>query len=462
MPLDDPVRRHARERPDALALRAGGRELTYAELDAEAERVARGLAETGVGPGSRVVTGLPGGLEFAALLHATPRLGAALVPLAPSLPAPERERLHEIAVADTSTREPLSAAAARTAPSSRLDLDAPHTLIFTSGTTGAPKPVTLTYANHLASARASAANLGVEPADRWLCALPVHHVGGLAILLRSAIYGTAAIVHERYGTEAVRASLESGEATLVSLVATQLRRLREAGLACAPALRAALLGGGPVPRDLLAWAAERGLPVLQTYGMTETASQVATLSAAEALAAGTRGSAGRPLNGVELRTRGEPAEVLVRGPMVSRGALAPDGWLHTGDRGTLDDNGYLWIEGRLDDTIVTGGENVAAAEVEEALEVHPAVAEAAVVGRPDRNWGEAVVAYVVAEAPGPAPTDAELAVWCRARLASFKVPKRFHRLAALPRTASGKVKRHALDERHRGQEPARRPGRPRP
>ncbi len=446
MPLDDPVRRHARERPDALALRAGARELTYAELDAEAERVARGLGETGVGPGSRVVTSLPPGFEFAALLHATPRLGAALVPLAPG--SPEPERLHEIAVARPPTEEPPRAAAARAAPSTRLDPDAPHTLIFTSGTTGAPKLVTLTYANHLASARASAANLGVEPGDRWLCPLAVHHVGGLAILLRSAIYGTAAIVHERYETDAVLTSLESGEATLVSLVATQLRRLREAGLSSAPALRAALLGGGPVPRDLLAWAAERGLPVLQTYGMTETASQVATLSAAEALVAGTRGSAGRALTGVELRTEGEPPELLVRGPMVSRGALAPDGWLHTGDRAVLDADGYLWIAGRLDDTIVTGGENVAAAEVEAALGAHPAVAEAAVVGRPDPEWGQAVVAYVVAEERGPAPTDAELVAWCRTRLAPFKAPKRFHRLAALPRTASGKVRRHALGEPH--------------
>lgn len=446
MPLDDPVRRHARERPDALALRADGRDLTYAELDAEAERVARGLAETDVGSGSRVVTSLPAGVEFAALLHATPRLGAVLVPLAPNLPAPERDRLLEAAVARPGVAEPASGGEAgrEPAPGARLDPEAAHTLMFTSGTTGAPKPVELTYANHLASARASAANLGVEAGDRWLCPLPVHHVGGLAILLRSAIYGTAAIVLERFDVEAIKASLESGEATLVSLVATQLRRLREAGLESAPALRAALLGGGPVPPDLLAWAAERGLPVLQTYGMTETASQVATLSSAEALAARRRGSAGRALHGVELRIEGEEREVLVRGPMVSHGALAPDGWLHTGDRGALDPDGYLWIEGRLDDTIVTGGENVAAAEVEEALQAHRAVVEAAAVGRPDPEWGQAVVAYVVLDPAAGDPTDAELVAHARERLAPHKAPKEIHRVPGLPRTESGKLIRARL------------------
>ena len=443
--MDDPVRRHARERPDALALRADGRELTYAELDAEADWVASELCETGVGPGSPVITDLRPGVAFAALLHATPRLGAVLVPVGSNLPTRDRERLRAIAVARLGAGR-LAATGERPGPRSRLDPEAPHTLMFTSGTTGAPKPVELTYANHLASAHASAANLGVEPGERWLCALPVHHVAGLAILLRSAVYGTAAILHERFETEAVKASLESGETTLVSLVATQLRRLREAGLESAPALRAALLGGGPVPRDLLAWAAERELPVLQTYGMTETASQVATLSAAEALAAGTRGSAGRALAGVELRIAGEESEILVRGAMVSRGALAPDGWLHTGDRGTLDGDGHLWIEGRLDDRIVTGGENVVAGEVEEVLVSHRAVAEAAVVGHADPEWGQAVTAYVVTERGAPATTESELIAHCRERLAAFKVPKRIHRLFELPRTPAGKVLRRRLGE----------------
>lgn len=443
--MDDPVARHARERPEALALRAGGCDLSYAELEAAVAATASVLRAAGVRREDRIATTLAPGTDFATLLHALPRLGAVLVPLSPRLPAAERERLLRLAAPRLVVDAPLGASAARDpSPSLRLDPEAPHTLLFTSGSTGAPKPVELTYANHLASARASAANLALEPGDRWLCPLPLHHVGGLAVLLRSAIAGTAAIVHERFAAEAVRASLESGEATLVSLVATQLRRLADAGLERAPALRAALLGGGPVPRDLLAWAAARGLPVLQTYGMTETASQIATLRATDALAPDRRGSAGRPLPGVEVRIAPDDGEILVRGPMVSGGALAVDGWLHTADRGTLDDDGYLWVEGRLDDTIVTGGENVAAAEVEKALLAHPAVAEAAVVGRPDPEWGEAIVAYLLLEPGLVPPSDAELIDHCRARIDAHKAPKEVHRVSDLPRTVSGKVARARL------------------
>jgi O-succinylbenzoic acid--CoA ligase len=193
-----------------------------------------------------------------------------------------------------------------------------------------------------------------------------------------------------------------------------------------------------VPRDLLEWAAGHGFPALQTYGMTETASQVATLPAAEALAH--HGSAGRPLPGVELRT-GAGGEILLRGPMVSRGALAADGWLHTGDAGHLDEDGFLHVEGRLDDTIVSGGENVAAAEVEDVLLRHPGVADAAVAGRPDAEWGQAVTAWVVLATPVP---DRELAAHCRRRLAGYKVPKQFIRAAELPRNAAGKLVRSAL------------------
>jgi O-succinylbenzoic acid--CoA ligase len=162
--------------------------------------------------------------------------------------------------------------------------------------------------------------------------------------------------------------------------------------------------------------------------MTETCSQIATA------VPGDRGGYAKPLPGVELKI-GPDGEILVRGPMVSRGALAPDGWLHSGDRGRLDADGYLYVDGRIKDTIVTGGENVAAAEVEEVLVAHPAVADAAVVGRPDPEWGEAVTAFVVVDGAG----DDELVAWCRERLAGYKVPRAIVRVEELPRTASGKL-----------------------
>jgi O-succinylbenzoic acid--CoA ligase len=173
--------------------------------------------------------------------------------------------------------------------------------------------------------------------------------------------------------------------------------------------------------------------------MTETCSQIATLSAAEAVTK--VGSAGRPLPGVELRTTGD-GELLVRGPMVAPGALSADGWLHTGDRGRLDAEGFVHVEGRLKDTIVTGGENVAAAEVEEALVSHPSVSDAAVVGVPDRDWGEVVTAYVVGDV-----SDEELTAHCRARLAAFKVPRVIYRVDELPRNAAGKLLKGRLPDR---------------
>jgi o-succinylbenzoate---CoA ligase len=237
-------------------------------------------------------------------------------------------------------------------------------------------------------------------------------VGGLAVLLRSAIYGTTAILHAGFDAARVRDSLEAGEITLASFVPTMLARLREAGLGRAPGLRAALLGGGPIPVELLDWALGAGLPVCPTYGMTETASQIVTAPPGE--------RSGRPLPGVELRI-GEGGEILVRGPMVARGALAADGWLHTGDSGRLDETGRLHVEGRLKEIIVTGGENVAPAEVEEALVGHPAVVDAGVTGLADPEWGEAITAYVVLAGE---VSPAALRDWTRGRLAPYKVPKR--------------------------------------
>ena len=234
-------------------------------------------------------------------------------------------------------------------------------VIFTSGTTAEPKPVELSLGNLQASAVASSWNLGVDPEDRWLGVLPLFHVGGLSVLTRSAIYGTTAVLHDGFDPAAVRAALETGAITLASFVPTMLVRLRDAGLERAPGLRAALLGGGPIPPDLLDWARELRLPVLPTYGMTETCSQIATMDPGEALA-GERGA--RPLEGAEIQIA-DDGEILVRGPMVASGALAADGWLHTGDAGRLDEAGRLHVDGRIKDTIVTGGENVAPAEVEE-------------------------------------------------------------------------------------------------
>ena len=388
--------RAARERPHHPAVAAGGRSVTYAELDARAGELAARFE-----PGQAVPIALPPGIAFSELLHAAWRAGAVAAPLDPAAPAP-----------------PLDA----------LGSDRAGLVIHTSGTTGEPKAVTLTLENLAASARASAEALGTDPDDRWLCPLPLHHVAGLSILVRSAVNATTAVLHERFDTSRVKAALETGEVTLASLVPTMLIRLREAGLRAAPGLRTIALGGGPIPPSLLDWAARAGIPVTPVYGMTETASQVIA------------GEPGRPLAGVRLEVAAD-GELLIAGPMVARAALGPDGWLHTGDRGRLDAAGLLHIEGRIKELIVTGGEKVAPVEVEQVLQAHPEVADAGVAGRPDPEWGEAVVAFVV---PRDGLRDDELRNWCRSRLAPHKVPKRFELVESLPRTANGKLQRERL------------------
>jgi o-succinylbenzoate---CoA ligase len=410
--LDDWLTSAARARPEHPALVAEGRTIGYAQLDERASRAARRLAARGVRPGDRLPVSHRPGVAFFDLLHAAPRLGAVLEPRPPADPP----------------RPALGNREGEPAAGSTLDPDAVHCVVHTSGTTGEAKPVELTFANHAASAVASADALGVDPDDRWLCPLPLHHVGGLAVLIRSVINRTTAVVHERFEVERVKATLEAGEVTLASLVPTMLVRLREAGLRRAPGLRAIALGGGPIPAGLLDWAGEVGLPVVPVYGMTETASQIVA------------GSPGRPLRGVELRIAAD-GEILVRGPMVARGALGEDDWLHTGDLGRLDADGLLHVEGRLAELIVTGGENVAPLEVEQALLSHPAVADAGVAGLPDPEWGEAIAAFVVLRSE--ASSD-ELRAWCRERLAPHKVPKSFHQVTELPRGANGKLRREQL------------------
>jgi o-succinylbenzoate---CoA ligase len=214
----------------------------------------------------------------------------------------------------------------------------------------------------------------------------------------------------------------------VSLVPTMLARLLDAGLREPPTLRRVLLGGGPIAPALLRRAEAAGVDVAPSYGMTEACSQIAT--------------DGFPLLGTELRIATD-GEVLVRGRTVAAAALGPDGWLHTGDLGSWDDRGRLVIAGRKADTIVTGGENVSPVEIEAVLLEHPAVADAAVFGRPDEEWGEAVTARVVL-VEGATVYPEELRAHCAGRLAPFKVPKAFESVASVPRGVTGKLLRREL------------------
>jgi O-succinylbenzoic acid--CoA ligase len=420
----DWVHAAAAKHPDRVAIEGLERRLTYAEL--------RDAALAGAGElegAQRVAIAIPPGEDFVIAFHACLLAGAAAVPIDLRLSLAEQEE--RLAGADLVIRTPLRLAGqpARLEGRGGSSGDPDVAVMHTSGTTAAPKPVVLTRGNFLASALGSAVALGLDPAERWLCPMPVTHVGGLSIPIRSAIYATTAVLHGRFDTEAVLNDLMDPRRriTLVSLVPTMLARLLDAGLQSPPTLRWALLGGGPIAPALLDRAHDAEVPVAPTYGMTEACSQIATF--------------GWPLPGVDLRT--SEGELMVRGPIVSAGAIDERGWLYTGDLASFDSRGRLEIIGRKSDTIVTGGENVAPAEVEAALLEHPAVDDAAVHPRADPEWGEAVIATVVLR-DGLEVTADELRAYCAARLAGFKVPKAVQFADRLPRTASGKLLRRQL------------------
>jgi O-succinylbenzoic acid--CoA ligase len=335
--------------------------------------------------------------------------GDAVLPLDPRLPGPARERVLAAARPD----EPVE--------------EGDALVVATSGTTGEPKAVVLTHDAVAASARATSARLAVEPdRDRWLACLPLAHVGGLSVVTRALVTGTPLTVQDGVDAAAVAAAAAGtapgGACTLVSLVPAVLRRIDPA------AFRVVVLGGSAMPPDLPPNA-------VATYGMSETGSGVVY--------------DGVPLDGVELRV--VDGEIHVRAPMLLRcyrdgtDPKDADGWFPTGDAGAWDPVGYrLSVWGRTGDLVITGGENVWPVAVERVLATHPGVAEVAVVGRPDPEWGSRVVALVVPSDPASPPSLASLRDAVRAELPAYAAPRELELVAALPRTSSGKVVRGRL------------------
>ncbi|MDQ4132124.1 MAG: AMP-binding protein [Actinomycetota bacterium] len=307
-------------------------------------------------------------------------------------------------------------------------------VVTTSGTTGAPRGVELTWEGLRASALAVSDALGTGPTDRWLCCLPIHAVAGLAIVARTWVSGAGLEVAARFDAEGLRTTT----ATLVSLVPVTLRRALDAGIDVSR-FRRVLVGGAPIPEDLRQRAAMLEVPLVVTYGLTETWGGVV--------------HDGEPLPGVRLRL-GRANEIEVHGPMVMRGyrlepeetagVLDSNGWLRTGDAGTFDADGRLHVVDRLGDIIITGGVNVSPTEVESVLAVHPGLADVCVVGVPDAEWGERVVAYVVPAPRSEAPDLAGLRQFAAAKLAAAKLPRQIVVVNEIPRTAGGKPRRRSL------------------
>ncbi|RHW33274.1 o-succinylbenzoate--CoA ligase [Lysinibacillus yapensis] len=331
-------------------------------------------------------------------------------------------------------------------------------IMYTSGTTGVPKGVRQTVGNHQASAVASVLNIGLSEEDVWLCAVPLFHISGFSILVRSLLYGNEVKLYKKFDANGAVTDIADGRVTHMSAVAVMLQRilqgLEDRGEEASPKFKLILAGGGPVPVNYLERAHRLKLTVSQTYGMTETSSQTATLSNKDAFRK--LGSAGKPLffNRIKIADAASPGtkgEILVRGPHVTPGYIGRfsersatmDGWLHTGDIGYLDEEGYLYVVDRRSDLIISGGENIYPAEIENVLSGHPAVQEAGVCAVEDETWGQVPAAFIVLKAEA---TEDELIDFCKERLAKYKVPKYFYLVTELPRNGSNKLMRRKLIE----------------
>jgi O-succinylbenzoic acid--CoA ligase len=400
---------HAGANPDAPAVIFADDSLSYSELDRRANEVARTLLDAGVRAGSVVPLVATLTLKTVISLVAIPRLGAVPAPFGP----------HRIDVTEATA-------------------DTAYAIVSTSGSSGHPRGVVLTASNVTAAVEASRRRLGNDSDDRWLLTLPLFHVGGLSVVWRSLSAGGSIELHGRFDATTAATSLKRRSVSMASLVPTMLHRILEADPGPYEGIKGVLLGGAPATRDLVGRGLTAGLPVLQTYGMTETCSQVATVEPGrerESL-----GTAGRLLDGFVASF--DEGEILLDGPAVSPGYFGDEqrvGPYRTGDLGHLDTEGRLVVTGRRDALILTGGENVRPSVVEAAIESVPTVAIAVVVGVDDGEWGQVVVALVETDDRHIPGIEAAVA----GRLARHEIPKRWIAVDSIPLLPNGKPDRAA-------------------
>lgn len=481
----------------------GTRRLTYVELDERATRLAHALRDRfGVRRMDRVATLMVNCTEFVELFFATARIGAILSPLNWRLVPTEldyqlrdsgarvlfvgpeqlglaEELSHDLAPAGRvrSGEEYESLLAASEAAPVPEDEQArfadPHLILYTSGTTGHPKGAVLTHANTFWNCVNVGTNVGLGPSDTTVSVLPFFHSGGIGLYLLPTLYvGGRVAIMRAFRPDALLELLRQYRVrALFGVPAIWLELLKRDAFSrsALPALNYCVSGGAPHPMAVMEDVARRGFAFLQGYGLTETAPGGTLMPPADWLRK--LGSAGKPALHVELRVVDETGrdcrvdtigEVLFRGPNVFAGywgrpdatalAFTADGWFRSGDLGRLDDEGFLTLVDRQKDMVISGGENVYSAEVEDVLFAHPAVAEAAVIGIPDPKWGESVFAVIVLR-PDSHATVEDLIAHCRSHLARYKAPKAIAFVEALPRNAAGKVLKRELRDRFGGTRP---------
>ncbi len=493
----DVIRRHASERPQAVALRHGARELSYAELDERSNRLAQALLAQGVGAGTRVAYLDRSSPEVVELLFAASKVGAVLVPLnwrlaVPELAAVLADSEAPVLIAGPAFREVaehvrppalivvgeeyerwIEAHEPRD-PGGRGEAADVIVQMYTSGTTGVPKGVLTTHGNLAVTAQTSL-RWAFDERSVSLTPLPMFHIGGIGWAYCGLWHGATTVLVSDFDAAKVLDVIEHQRVTNAVLVPTMLQLLTAVPGAAErdySALRSIAYGAAPITTPVLKASLRTfGCALFGLYGLTETTGGVIALEPEDHDPGGPREhllrSAGRPYPWVELKIVDPVSaealpprsvgEVWLRGPNVTPGyfnrpaetaaALAPDGWLRTGDGGYVDEEGYLFLTDRIKDMIVSGGENVYPVEVEEALAQHADVADVAVIGVPDGHWGEAVKALVVPR-PGAQPAAEDLIAFARERLAGYKLPRSVEFVDEFPRTPSGKVLKRELRRLH--------------